>query len=326
MKMQTQSERRLVNDAPLYIRWLAERPAVAIELKLDLVDRIGKLINAAEGLGMEIGGILLGTPPNAINATLRIEDFDMISRRPEDGAAFMLDPREHDRFLTTRSEPRTKGRAVVGLFRTHLRSGPLRPSLADRTLLAGEFSDQLHLILLIQSAQPRTSAIFIGSRTTLAEEPSVPEFHFDAAEFSGLPEVESAPLVSSGEPAPKARGNWLRIMAVVLCASLVAGLCLLFAPADFLPSFDSSPGLDLTVSGDRIVKIAWNRSSAAIGRAVAAKLIIADGRMQREVPVGSDELRLGVVNYQRSTSRVNVTFVLEMPGATSLVQSQTWHP
>ena len=159
-KMQTLSEHRLFDEAPLYVRWHAERPSIAIELRLDLIGKIAKEIDEAEKSSTETGGILLGTPPNAVTPTLRIDSFEIIRRRAEDGPLFMLDPKEHDRFLTTRWDDKIKGRNVVGLFRTHLRSGPLRPSLADRTLLASAFGEQLHFLMLIENAHPRSTGNF----------------------------------------------------------------------------------------------------------------------------------------------------------------------
>ena len=323
--MQTLSEHRLFDAAPLYIRWNADRPPIAVELRLDLVARIAREIDAAQTLNIEIGGILLGTPPNALSQTLRVDDFEMIHRRQEDGQVFMLDPKEHDRFLTTRWEAKTKGRTVVGLFRSHLRAGPLRPSLADRTLLASEFSDQMHMILLIQGRQPRTAGIFIGSRTSLSEDPSVPEFRFNEVEFKSLPELDSSPLTPIAETKPRGRNRWIASLAVFALALLAAGLYLWFVPAGFVQSLGSSPGLDLTVAGAQTVKISWNHSAAAIGKATSAKLVVDDGDKHREIPLGLDELRLGLVEYRTGHPDGKVTLILEMPGATSLIQSGTWH-
>jgi proteasome lid subunit RPN8/RPN11 len=341
VKMQTLSEHRLFDDAPLYIRWNVDHPPIAVEVRLDLVARIARQIDAAASLDIEIGGILLGTPPSALSQTLRVEEFELIPRRVEDGQAFMLDPREHDRFLTTRWEAKTKGRTVVGIFRTHLRAGPQRPSLADRTLLASEFNDQIHLILLIDGRQSRTAGIFIGSRTALAEEPSIPEFRFNEAEFRALPELDSEPLPPIAEIAPRSRSRWLMGAGVFLIALLAAGAYLWFQPGfqpvfqpgsqpgfepvRFLQSFNSSPGLDLTVTGNRTIRVGWNHSASAIGKAISAKLLIADGTTNREIPIGVDELRLGLVEYATSHPDGKVTLVLEMPGATSLIQSATWH-
>ena len=276
--MQTLSEHRLFDDSPLYVRWNADHPPIAVELRLDLVAKIARQIDAVEKLNIEIGGILLGTPPNALSQTLRIDDFEIIPRRAEDGQVFMLDPKEHDRFLTTRWEAKTRGRTVVGLFRTHLRAGPRRPSLADRTLLAGEFNDQMHSLLLIEGRQPRTASIFVGSRTALPEEPSIPEFRFNEAEFKGLPELDSAPLAPVAEIAPRRRHRWFASVGVFVLALLAAGLYLWFAPVELLHHFNDSPGLDLTVTGNRTVKIASNDSASAIGKAISAKLVIVDGQ------------------------------------------------
>ena len=90
--MTKQFEEQSVNEAPLYIRWGADRSPYAIELKLELVGRIRQEMVSAESTGVEIGGVLVGSLPNSYSSTLRIDDIEMIPRSAQDGATFMLDP------------------------------------------------------------------------------------------------------------------------------------------------------------------------------------------------------------------------------------------
>src|SRR3954468_3331298 len=89
--MQKVSGREAPSEAPLYIRWGADRSPYAIELKLELVGRIRQELAAAESAGVEIGGVLVGSLPNSYSSTLRIDDIEIIPCSPQDGATFMLD-------------------------------------------------------------------------------------------------------------------------------------------------------------------------------------------------------------------------------------------
>ncbi len=48
----------------------------------------------------------------------------------EDGAVYMLDPDQHERFAQVRWTAKAAGQAAVGFFRSHSRPGPLKPSLS----------------------------------------------------------------------------------------------------------------------------------------------------------------------------------------------------
>jgi hypothetical protein len=140
-----------------------------------------------------------------------------------------------------------------------------------------------------------------------------------------LPELDSSPLTPIAEVKPRRRNRWIASLAVFVLALLAVGLYLWFVPAGLLQSFGSSPGLDLTVAGAQTIKISWNHSASAIGKATSARLLVDDGDKHREIPLGLDELRLGLVEYQTGHPDGKITLVLEMPGATSLIQSVTWH-
>ncbi|MBV9081458.1 MAG: hypothetical protein JOZ62_02180 [Acidobacteriaceae bacterium] len=325
LEMQT-TEHKPSGDSSLYVRWNPERSAYGIELSLEVATRLAQEVRAAEELGIEIGGLFFGTHPNPLFPTIRIDEFRLIPRRPEDGPVFMLDPKAYERVIATKSEAQNAGRAPVGFFRTNTRQGTLRPSLADKLLVGGEFKDNVNVILLIQASRPHTAAFFVASPTDWPEEPSVREFLFDEAGFNALPEMEPeiGPEPELPQPAPRrALTSWY-VIAVLFLVLAAAAVKLWFTPSARV-AFTSSAGIELAVSGDQILRISWNHSSPDIGRANSAKLIIVDGANRREVPIGPDELRLGTVEYQRTGASVEATLVLEMPDTTSISQSVAWH-
>src|SRR5258708_21599717 len=115
------SEQRSVEQAPLYVRWNPDRSPYAVELKLDLVSRIANQLAQAERLGIEVGGMLLGSLPSPEAPTLRIDDVAVISRRFEDGAIYMLDPGQQHRLDEISASAKAQDLLPVGFFRSHMR-------------------------------------------------------------------------------------------------------------------------------------------------------------------------------------------------------------
>ena len=52
-------------------------------------------------------------------------------------------------------------------------------------------------------------------------------------------------------------------------------------------------------------------------RAKGAVLTIVDGQSRREIHLGPDELKLGEVDYEHQTEKVNISVVIESPEAES---------
>jgi hypothetical protein len=306
-------------QAPLYVRWNAERLPFAVEIRLDVIGRMARAIESSQATGIEIGGTLIGTHPTPSTPTFRIEDFQLTPRRIEDGPIFMLDPREHDRFATARWEDRGDGRTTVGFFRSHRRPGALRPSLADRTLLSSEFAGQTYAALLVESGAPFTAALFIASRGELPDEPSVGEFQLDEQAFGSLPEMPPPSAPGVQVHVPRSFPIWRYALGTLAVLAL-----LLFGGYFWTVRSDSTKGIDLAVAGDRVLSISWNHALPEMQKASSAKLIISDGAAHREVTLSPDELLAGTVAYRRTTREVQVTLILQMPGAVSLIQSSSW--
>lgn len=308
-------------EAPLYVRWNAERLPFAVEIRLELIGALAREIRGPQAAGMEIGGTLFGSLPTAANPTLRIESFELTPRRPEDGPIFMLDPREHDRFATVRWEDRGDGLTNVGFFRTHRRPGPLRPSLADRALLTGEFAGQSYAALLVEATEPLSAALFVSSLGVLPETPSLPEFRLDERAFSTLPELPGpgSPPVETIPANVRSFPVWrYALSAVVILVAILAGLYYWTMQSDL------GKGIELTVTGGPVLTIAWNHSLPDMRKASSARLTINDGPSHRDVILSPDELLSGTVAYRRLTGQVQVSLILQMPGAVSVIQSANW--
>ncbi len=298
-------------------------------MKLDLVAKILNELAKAERLGIEVGGVLVGSFPDAYTPTIRIEDVEMIPRAAGEGATFLLDPDEESGFAQVRWGARTRGRAALGLFRSHLRSGPLRPSLADRSLLSTHFKQAIYAALLVQGRPPHAAAFFLAASGQLADEPAVREFRFNDEEFRALPEVQPDVLPQDDKFELPRRHN-VRLYSIVGVLLLIGlGACLLmwsFSQQAALPAWlGSSRQLQLAINGNgQVLRISWNHAARELDGSSGATLVITDGSARREIKLGVDELRLGAVEYDRSTPHVQATMSLDTPGSSSPSQSAEW--
>ena len=329
--MMANRSEEFADDAPLYIRWSPDRSPYAIELKLELVSKMAGELAQAERLGVEVGGVLIGSFPDAHMPTLRIEDVDMIPRHAGDGTTFLLDPEQFARFSGVRWGVRASGSAPIGLFRSHLRGGALRPSLADRNLLSAEFKQAIYAALLIQGRSPHGAAFFIAANGQLSDEPAVREFRFNESEFRALPEVQpESPPPGKGWRAAFSRPK-LRLYAIIVALLLIgaAGCILLlsFNRQQAVPPFARSGyPMRLAVTGyDHLLRISWNHAARELDGSSGATLMINDGTSRRQIKLGLDELRLGSIEYDRSTPHVQVTMAVEKPGSPSHSESAEWN-
>jgi hypothetical protein len=228
---------------------------------------------------------------------------------------------------------RAQAAAVIGFFRTHARIGPRQPSLADRSIFAQQFKSSAYVVLLIQAKAPHTAAFFVASNGQLPQEPSVREFEFNEDEFKALPEI---PVETPADQPPSVRETkfdkgklrvWMTVTALVLIA---VGACVLmwsFARQASLPQwFGSGNQLHLAItSEDHLLRVSWNHSASELNRATGAALVITDGAIRSQIPLGLDDLRLGSVLYQTSSARIGVHLMLNTPNGQTMADSAEWN-
>jgi hypothetical protein len=325
------SQKQSSDEAQQYVRWDPYRSPCAIELKLELVPSLIEEIAAAEELGIEIGGVLLGSFTGSKPPTLRIEDFELVPRDADNGQVYMLDAGQRQYLASLRAGASARGLSAVGLFRSHLRPGPLRPSLADRSLLVGQFKDPVYTVLLVEAREPRMAAFFLALNGQLSTEPAVPEFRFGERALRSAHEIQ--PSIASeknsfgSENTSHVGGSDHRVRRYGLIAVLLliaTGTGVLSLP--FLSGLLSSLNrLDLAVVGnDHVLKISWNHGLSELGRATDASLFIADGTNRRMIQLGRDELKWGAVEYEARTQQIHVTLTVNMPGSMALTESADW--
>ena len=272
--------------------------------------------------------MLIGSFAHGNTPALRIDQVEMVQRSPRDGAIYMLDPAQRDRFAQIRRMAMLEGKAAVGFFRSHFRPGPMKPSLADRGLLSGEFKQAVYALLLVHAREPRAGTFFIAANGQLPNESSVAEFQFDEQDFKALPEVESD--AEASEAAIQERSKTTRYGAfTIICILLLAAGVMIWS---FTRGNGGMPwrtagsnSLDLAAAPDgNLLRISWNHSAREVSNASGATLIILDGPSRREVRLGPDELKLGVIEYDRVSRHVAVTLSLNETGSARAVHSVEW--
>lgn len=320
-----------IEEAPSYIRWGLEDSKYAIELKLELGAAISRELARALPSDIEVGGILIGSLfKTPAGTTLRIDEIEMVPRRPEDGAIYTLGPEYQKRFPEVRAATKTRHKMPVGFFRSHCRSGPLRPALADRTMLASEFKHSAYAFLLIEGREPHKAVFFLAESGELPNEPAVREFRFSEAEFKALPEVEAEDINPAARPDASARPdiNWYAWGAAL--AGLLLALALWFSAgrpslSEWLQPSSSQLNLKLQARNE-LLRISWNHDARQIGPASNAALTIADGQSRREIKLGADELKLGSIEYDSAGRPVTVTLSVNNGDAAPLKQTASWPP
>ncbi len=322
-------------EVPLYVRWSPDRAPYGIELRLDLVAKIAAQVALSEKLGSELGGFLIGSLPLASVPTIRIDDIEMVSNGSDDETVFLPEPSQYQRFPPIRGRPGSRASSIVGFFRSHARIGPMRPSPADRGILSHQFQNGVYVVLLIGTQPPHTAAFFVGANGQLPDETSVREFAFNEQAFKALPEVPAeAPQIEPPEETQPLSAN-LRTYATIAALLLIA-----IAACAFMWSFaHQGTGRNWFGPSDRLhlavkpednlaaaspLRITWDHSAKELKTSSGATLIITDGSIRSELPLGPDDLRLGAVDYQSKSTRVEIEMVLNTAAGQVMRDSAEW--
>lgn len=123
-------------------------------------------------------------------------------------------------------------------------------------------------------------------------------------------------------PAAKTRSG---VLAAFLLIAFAITLALWFISRGGNWLLGSSDRVDLSVVGTgELLKISWNHDAREVTHATGAALVIEDGPSRRQVALGPDELKLGVVEYQRVAPRVHVSMILHTATSLQSTVSADW--
>ena len=189
------TELRTATETPAadaYVWQPAGKP-VQVEIDLDVVDRMESEIMRAFGAvprrGLEVGGILLGTAEAGETLTARIEDFEPVLSKHEQGPSYILAGKDIGRFEDAldrwRPQPGRRMRAI-GFFRSHTREG-LGLHSEDLELLSKYFPEETAVTLIVKPLATRApvAGLFFREEGAIHGGSSYQEFPFRRRELVG---------------------------------------------------------------------------------------------------------------------------------------------
>jgi hypothetical protein len=183
----------------------------------------------------------------------------------------------------------------------------------------------LSSFLLLEGRQPRRGSFYLANGGALPEEPTIPAFAFDENAFKGLPESTGDPTAATSRTKRLPHKiPWVAVASIGLLLFLIGLWTFGSSIAQALRPNSNQVGLSVFSAGSNL-KISWDHSAPIISKAVAANLVITDGRGHHEVRLDSDDLRLGQVVYQRVGKKVYIIMQLDTPGFHSSPQTFDWN-
>lgn len=275
-----------------YLAWDPEASPVSIHMHPGVRDGIAHEV--AESIGTpirEVGGLLLGRVVAGPRPAVWIERYKQIACEHRFGPQFILDGNEIKALEEAATSILAEGKlAVVGLYRSHARSG-FQLEESDFELIRRYFSDPSDLILLIKPKNGQNisgqflawdaghGAHPVGEEITFREgAPTADPVPDGAAAKAEAPAVTNEPprrlvpdfLPSPVEPAPslyglgqtflpeestkenEAREPFKKWLPLVAALLLVGGIVwLLIRPGGYGPSSPAIPGAAQTAQAER---------------------------------------------------------------------------
>lgn len=195
-------------------RWEVSGKPVAVEIRLEVVDRLDREVvqtfRAITSRGSEVGGILLGRLRPQPRATVVIEDYEPVACDYRRGPLYLL--AEADRARLEEALARWKNQpardlSVVGFYRSNTRK-ELVLDEEDLALINQYFPDPHHVFLLVKpfASKPNLGGFFLREGSELPRESSL-TFPFNRAELVKSGAVVAAAAPAAPAPAPAAAAS-----------------------------------------------------------------------------------------------------------------------
>jgi hypothetical protein len=147
-----------------YFNWESADRRFMVHMHLDAIDGLARdVIESAEGVAAEVGGLLLGQVGRGERPVIWIERYQRVELARRSGPDYVLETLDHVEFERSARLLSSNGElTVVGFYRTQLRPG-LQLEESDLDLVAHYFRDPEDLVLLLKAEQPhRIQARFFG--------------------------------------------------------------------------------------------------------------------------------------------------------------------
>ncbi|HEY1343292.1 MAG TPA: hypothetical protein VGF59_37580 [Bryobacteraceae bacterium] len=213
--------------SPLSYLWQVPGKRIAVNLRLDLIDRLG--VSVGEGFqalprrGLETGGLLFGgTKRKGDLTTVQIAHFEPIECEHAVGPSYLLSATDRRRLEERiRRHKSNGGLPIVGFYRGHTRK-EFGITVEDADLMSWYFSDSANVFLLIQAHRdrPPTAGFAIWESRKIASTKPYLEFPFQsdallAGEHKIQPWGEGAAAVKAPAVPPSAERSRLRVTSAL---------------------------------------------------------------------------------------------------------------
>jgi hypothetical protein len=262
--------------------------------------------------GAEIGGILIrsGNDPAA-----PVNEVQLIASEYRYGPGYHLSPRDLALLRTATANVRErKGHQIVGFFRS-CTSEQFDFSPNDLDVLREVLPDCRVLLIAKPFADGHSIARVFELRDGTWHRTS--EFPISPARVGDRqPKVRTVPKVLVTLPPPPVSPAKKRLKIPMLWIYSLLGCLLLVGTIALLgprPAESNPLGLNVNPEGD-VLRVTWNRNSAAIRSGTGGVLRIDEGAQRRDITLDRGQLASGAVMY-RSDAR-DITFHLAVNGKT----------
>ncbi len=196
-----------------YYRWEVSGKPLAIEIRLDVVERLDREVvqtfRAITSRGSEVGGLLLGRIRQQPRPTVVIEDYEPVACDYRRGPLYLLAEEDRTRLqeaLARWSEQPPRDYVVVGFYRSNTRKELVLDD-EDVALINQYFREPHHVFLLIKpfAAKANLAGFFLREGGQLPSESNL-TFPFNRAELvhsgaKAAPVPPPADKAETGSPA-----------------------------------------------------------------------------------------------------------------------------
>jgi hypothetical protein len=350
-----------IHEGQQFWRWEAPGMPVAVDIALDVIDRIASELNKGLGAvprrGVEVGGILLGSTTSGSPVVVTIRDYEAVPTQYVYGPSYSLSDGDRHAFQQTVEKWRFGPSELrpVGYFRSNTRE-EFEPDDQDYNLMDRFFPDNSHVMLLVRPSVLRagTGTFFVRgggpaqefpfrSRDLTGREysgrPARSLQHVTESVSTPQPQREAVPravaqpelpaFLRQSEPARSAGASRFVWSIFFLSLFLFGAAGGFFAARYWKTAMQTeSPGpyaLGLTgvAEGDGVL-VRWNRDARPIQSAWRGVLTITEGEQSKSIQLVLPQLRNGSVLYRHIAPEIRFRLDVYLTEQNMVSESWTW--
>jgi hypothetical protein len=310
----------------------------SVQVSGDIRDRDGKLlfrlntenlrqleqiahkgVSDVSGHGREIGGLVIGTMPTAVDSVVTIVDFVRVAIKYRFGPGYKLCDADEMAFkeALVGFYP-GRGSDVIGYFRSHIGTAT-DVRMEDRLLLRHLFGDRPCLLILILAGKFRPGILHFHLKKAGGE--LEPIYKVPVSELLGAPLPTDEPdVLLTGPSGPLQTGAASlqdqhpasKKRLVLILGTLIVALTT-FSIGRLTVGARNSPAVPVGLSvGKRGAKfeVRWNAASPTVRNATGGSLIIVANAETQHVELSAADLRTGRYEFTPARSGLVLQIIL----------------